>query len=121
MTKPSIPRDVAIRRAAELRARMLKELEAGPRETRQLASLFKIDSAEAHRSLIALRGAGIVSSTVDRSMTVCGVTKGVTWALTGKAVPAGTAGQPRRKVAKGQWPLPPRDPLLWALYGGQPS
>lgn len=120
MTKPSVPRDVAIRRAAELRAKMLRELEAGPRLTRQLAALFEVDSAEAHRSLSALREAGMVSSTLDRRMSVFGVVQGVTWVLTGKEAPDDKPIQPRRKVAKGQWPAPPRDPQLWALYGEQP-
>lgn len=120
MTRPSIPRDVAIRRAGELRTRILKTLERGPRQTRELATMFEIDRAEAHRSLIALREAGVVTSTVDRRMSVCGVIAGATWMLTGKAAQADSTGRPRRRVTKGQWPAPPRDPLLWALYGDQP-
>lgn len=120
MTKPSIPRSAAIQRASELRTKMLKELESGPKQARRLAALFEVDSAEVNRWLGALRKVGVVSSTFDRRMDVCGVIAGITWTLTGKAVPVGPAGQPRRKVAKGRWPPPPRDPLLWALYGRQP-
>jgi hypothetical protein len=119
MTRPSIPRDVAIRRAGELRGRILKELERGPRLTRELAAMFGIERTEAHRSLIALREAGKVSSTNDRRMSVCGVVAGSTWQLA-NAPAADNTGLPRRKVARGPWPRPPRDPLLWALYGGQP-
>ena len=107
--------------ARELREKLFAELELGPRTIRQLVEKFGIERERLHRALLVLRRAGQAKSEVDRRSDVIGVI-GSTWMLTGDSLPAREVlhktGQLRRRM--GPWPAPPRDPMLWALYGVQP-
>lgn len=111
--------------ARELRERLLAELELGPRTMRELVAKFGIERDMLHRALLVLRQAGKETSAVDRRVNVQGIVAGATWMLAGDTLSARndleSAESPRRNVAKGPWPAPPRDPLLWALYGAQPA
>lgn len=110
--------------ARELREKLLAELELGPRSMRQLVATFELPRDTLYRALLVLREAGKTTSAVDRRVNVQGVVGGATWMLVGDTLPAREddrpIDKPRRNVAKGPWPAPPRDPMLWALYGGQP-
>jgi len=109
--------------ARELREKLLAELELGPRTMRQLIATFGLEREMIHRALLVLRKAGQAHSQVDRRSDVLGVI-GSTWMLTGDTLPSRNDPvplyKPSRRVSKGPWPAPPRDPLLWALFGAQP-
>ena len=111
--------------ARALREKLLEELALGPRTMRELVAKFGLERDMLHRALLVLRQAGTATSAVDRRMNVQGIVAGATWMLVGDTLPAREDRDPddksRRNVARGPWPTPPRDPLLWALYGAQPA
>jgi predicted ArsR family transcriptional regulator len=88
--------------ANDLRARIPGALGAGGLTTKQLAASLGADPDVLYRVLITLRRAGTVESKVDNHPTTTG-RPGATWHLRSAS------------------PIPPRDPLLWALFGGLPA
>lgn len=89
----------AAQRIKELQDELLVELAKGRRGTIELAQAIGADRMAVYRALLLLVSAGKVSLQKVRSQA--------TWAL------AGTMNAAPR-------PIPPRDPLLWALFGAQP-
>jgi hypothetical protein len=89
-----------------LRTRLLAELTGKPRTTNQLAVAVEIDRGLVYHAMQALEQEGVVKGFNDRRRTVLG-DGGRVWSLCDE----------QKRPAP---PPPARDPLLWAMFGGQP-
>lgn len=94
------PRDGADERATALRGRVMEALGTCSRTTKQVVACLGEDSQVVYRALLALQTAGTVTSVREHHLTENGV-PGRIW---------------RRTDAPSSTPVPPQDPLLWALF-----
>lgn len=94
------PRDGAEERATALRGRVMEALATCSRTTKQVVACLGEDSQVVYRALLALQADGKVTSIREHHATA-NVVPGRIWRRTD--VPEST-------------PIPPQDPLLWALF-----
>jgi hypothetical protein len=95
------PRGAPEERAAALREKVLTALAGAARTTNEVVALVGEDKQPVYRALLSLQRAGKVESRSEHSNTVLRV-PGRIWC---------------RCDALPRSPIPPRDPLLWALFG----
>jgi hypothetical protein len=98
------PRGAPEERAAALRAGVLDALKAVSRTTKQVVAIVEEDPQAVYRALISLEKSGKVASVREHHVTVHGI-PGRIWSRCDALPPV---------------PIPPRDPLLWAMFGGAP-
>jgi|GEM_PF-2751412 len=124
-TPPQVPPTAAERSAAKLQADIVAVLAVSPQTTRALYTELDLPRHEVYRMLKQMQEAGAVQNRTDRRTGADGHVIGATWVLTGQPLPP-RSDKRRKSRAKPPAPLkpftvPPRDPLLWALYGAQPA
>jgi hypothetical protein len=93
-------RDEARRATDALKSALLIELAPKQRTTQQLTALLGADRQVVYRALLALQVEGKVTSFKDRRKSALG-DAGLVWSLSGP------------KPIE----VPPKDPLLWAVFG----
>lgn len=91
-------------RAAALREKVLAALAGAACTTRQVVAIVDDEPLAVYRALTSLRKSGKVSSTPEHRISVYGMPS-LLWS---------------QCDAKPKEPIPPRDPLLWALFGSPP-
>ncbi|MFC3470171.1 helix-turn-helix domain-containing protein [Massilia oculi] len=121
---PQLPPTAAERRGAKLQAAILAALAVSSRTTRALYTALDLPRAEVYRMLKQMQEAGAVQNRTDRRTGEDGQIIGATWVLTGQPLPP-RSDKRRKSRAKPPAPpkpftVPPRDPLLWAMFGGRP-
>lgn len=94
------PRGEPDERAAALREKVLTALAGAARTTKEVVALVGEEVQPVYRALLSLQNAGKVCSVREHRPTVLGV-PGRIWSRCDARPPA---------------PIPPRDPLLWALF-----
>ncbi|AWL04243.1 hypothetical protein DIR46_07215 [Massilia oculi] len=119
-----MPPTAAERRGAKLQAAILAALAVSSRTTRALYTALDLPRAEVYRMLKQMQEAGAVQNRTDRRTGEDGQIIGATWVLTGQPLPP-RSDKRRKSRAKPPAPpkpftVPPRDPLLWAMFGGRP-
>lgn len=114
--KPASARQEASRRVQELQEKLLAELTDGARTMRQLTATFGLERDVIYRALLKMQDAGIVATATDRRKNANGVVGGATWTLSGRPLPPRTERRAKPRRPPEPIPLPPRDPLIWALF-----
>lgn len=120
MTKRTPSAIAAMLRRQELQLALLAELDKGPRTMRELVAKFGHTRELIYNALDKLYDASMVDSITDRRTGADGLVIGATWVLSGRELPtredhdmiAREAMQRKKALV-----IPPRDPLLWAVFG----